>query len=362
MGFDVIVLAPHHGGARQFEEMCGVRVYRFPYFYPKKYQDLCWGGGILPNMRRSNLAKIQLPLLFIAEMYHTLRIIKKEDIDLIHAHWILPQGMIGAIYKKLYKIPLVVSLHGVGDMFPLKYLKSLGKFTLDSCDFCTVNSPATKKAVLELEVQNIKQKIEKIPMGVDIERFTPKKSRRDSDFTKGGAFTKDSLIILFIGRLIMEKGVKYLIGAMPVVLKEHPTARLIIVGEGPEKNDLMQLSKKLDVDKNISFKGELPNDELPGLYRNSDIFVLPSIVNKAGDTEGLGVVLLEAMASKVPVIGSNVGGIPEVIKDGKTGMLVAEKSGDEAKILREQTRKLTRKIEMKTGWFRPEFTYVPEEK
>ena len=96
---DVVVLAPHYHGAKKLEMMDGIKVYRFPYFWPAKYQKLVYDGGILPNIKRSHLAKIQVPLLVLSELYYTFKIIKKEKINVIHSHWIIPSGLIGAFCK-----------------------------------------------------------------------------------------------------------------------------------------------------------------------------------------------------------------------------------------------------------------------
>src|SRR3989344_4666043 len=118
-GYEVIVLAPHYYGAKKFEIIGDLKVYRFPYFYPLRFQKLCYEGGILENLKKSFLAKIQIPSLLICEFFYTIKIIKKEKIDFIHAHWILPQGFIAAIVKNLYKIPFIATAHA-GDVFPLK--------------------------------------------------------------------------------------------------------------------------------------------------------------------------------------------------------------------------------------------------
>ena len=318
--YNLIVLVPHYYKSKKIERMDNLEIYRFPYFYPEKYQKLCYEGGILPNIKKSLLAKIQIPFLLISEFFSMRRLIKKEKIQMIHAHWIIPQGFLGAIFKKIYALPLIVTVHA-GDIFPLKnkILKQFAKFALENCDCCTVNSSATKKAVLGItnNIRNIKI----IPMGVDLSLFNPNKKDKS---VKDKLKIKDKFL-LAVGRLAEKKGFKYLIKAMPVVLKKFPNAKLVIVGSGPEKDNLINLSRELGVSKNIVFAGEIQNKILPAYYATADVFVLPSIITKSGDTEGLGVVLLEGIASGTAVIGSDVGGISDIIKHNKTGLLVGEK-------------------------------------
>ena len=323
-GFEIVVLAPHHNGAKEFEFMDRMKVYRFPYFYPKKYQELCYEGGILPNLKRSNLAKLQFPLLFLSELFYAIKIIKKEKIDIIHSHWIIPSGLVGSILKRTYRKPHITTAHA-GDVFTIrnsKILSKIGSFVFKNSDKITANSNYTKNAITSIE-DKIKDIVEIIPMGVDTSLFHPKHATglRD-DF-------EAEYLILSVGRLVEKKGVKYLIMAMKDVIKEFPNAKLIICGAGPEEENLENLTKKLNLKENVIFVGYIKNSDLPKYYTSSDIFILPSIKVKGGDTEGLGVVLLEAMACGTPVIGSNTGGITDIIKHGESGFLVKPKDPED---------------------------------
>jgi len=321
--YKIIILVPHHFKAKKYEEKEGMRICRFPYFYPSRLQKLCYDGGILPNIKKSFLAKIQIPFLVAAELFAIRKIVKKENIDFIHAHWIVPQGFIAAIIKKLYSIPYIVTAHA-GDVFPLRsrFLRFFGKVALNNCSYCTVNSGATRKSVLN--VLNIKN-VSIIPMGVDLSEFSAKK--KDDSIRK--RYHIKYPFILSVGRLAEKKGIPYLIKAMPYVIEKLPNTKLMIIGDGPKKEEISCLVNKLGINDNIIFIGKIPNKELAKYYASCDVFVLPSIITEEGDTEGLGVVLLEALASGTAVIGSSVGGIPDIIKDGKTGLLTEQKNPED---------------------------------
>ena len=139
--------------------------------------------------------------------------------------------------------------------------------------------------------------------------------------------------------------------AMKDVIKVFPNAKLIIGGSGPEKDKLVKLCDDLDLKNNVIFVGYIDNADLPKYYASSDVFVLPSIETKGGDTEGLGVVLLEAMACGTPVIGSNIGGITDIIIDNKTGFLTQPENAENIaeKIIELLSNKGTRQMVSDNG-------------
>jgi len=320
---DISVLAPYHTGAKRFETMDGMKIYRFPYFFPTKYQRLVYEGGILPNLKRSHLAKVQIPLLFLSELYYAFKIIRKEKIDLIHSHWIVPSGLIGAICRKLFRMKHITTAHA-GDVFTIKnskYFKKFGSFVLRNSDKITANSNYTKNAILSIE-HKIRNNVEIIPMGVDIIRFNPK--WKNSLNLK--EIYKTKYLILSVGRLVEKKGIKYLIMAMKYIIEEFSDCKLLIGGSGPEKDNLEKLISELGLSDKVFLTGYIKNSELPSYYASSDVFVLPSTITKEGDTEGLGIVLLEAIACGTPVIGSDVGGIRDIINNNENGLLAKTKN------------------------------------
>ncbi|MCD6089535.1 glycosyltransferase family 4 protein, partial [Candidatus Bathyarchaeota archaeon] len=148
-----------------------------------------------------------------------------------------------------------------------------------------------------------------VPNGVDVELFESVEKNIQPNLS-------EKPIILYVGRLSYRKGLQVLVRAMPFILKEIPNAHLIIAGKGYMDSFIRMLIKSLNLEGNVTMLGFIPDEKLPELYASSRLFVMPSLY-----CESFGVTLLEAMASGRPVIASNVGGIPEVVKDGVTGLL-----------------------------------------
>ena len=320
LGLDIEVMAPHDFGCNRHGMWGGIQVSRFPYFYPLRFQRLCYGAGILKNMKESPVAFAQLPFFVLFEIAYALWIARKKKVDLVHGHWSIPQGLTGLFVRKLFGVPFVISLHGSdvhGLDFPL--LRALNKKVILDSDACTANSRATAARAQGISGRS---DMRIIPMGVDIDFFAKSIGRGSTRNHKG---RKDK-IILYAGRLIDVKGIEYLVKAFPAVLEKQANAKLLVVGSGPCKGDLVSLSERLHLHDKVVFQGAVSQEELVRYYAMADVFVLPSVTTKEGETEGLGVVLLEAMASRVPVIGTNVGGIPDIIKDGKTGLLALQRN------------------------------------
>lgn len=319
--FRVTIICPHSSNAQIKQNIHGIDIIRFPYFVPLRFQRLYETGGISYNFKTSYLAKLQLPIFCIIELISTLWIIRTKKIAIINSHWLLPQGFVGALCSKIFGISHFVSVHGSDIQFIMD--NSLGKvlfnYIASNSTLIVANSNYTKDRILALNSRYL-DKIRVIPMGVDTHHFSkyyPRKCNpRDGEHTH--------TIILTVGRLVEIKGIQYLIRSMEYVTRRMPGAVLMIVGDGPERNNLVQLTKTLGLDDNVIFVGDVKNTQMSEYYRSADVFVLPSIILN-GQSEALGVVLIEAMASGVPVIGTNTGGIPDIISDGVNGLLAPER-------------------------------------
>lgn len=356
-GVDVEVLCPHEYGLKHTEIVGDITVRRFPYFYPLKYQRLCYGSGIPENMGRSLLEICQIPFFVLSGILYSLWRSGITRPDIVHAHWTLPQGLAGILCKSFLRIPCVTSIHG-SDVNSLKHplFRAMNKLVLSLSDVCTANSSANADEAVNISGR---KNIKIIPMGVDTDFIS--ETLENSSVKE--QYNIDGKIILFAGRLIDLKGVNFLIKAMPKVLETYADAKLFIIGSGPLKDRLMDLAKGLGLADIVTFIDLVTQDELKKFYLLSDVFVLPSIINEKGETEGLGVVMLEAMAAGLPVVGSKVGGIPDIIQDGKTGMLSKQKDPESiaAKIITLLSDEVLRKrirengmrlIEKKFSWER----------
>lgn len=306
---EVTVLVPAAPGAADRELLEGVSVIRYHYFPIHSLETLCYPGAIVPRIREKKVRALLVPWLFIA-LYRNL-IKMRGDYDIVHANWLIPQGIVQSFVKK----PYIVTGHG-GDVTSLNkgILKKLKKKCLKNAYGVTAVSEPLMQVLNEIH-ENHRQAV--IPMGCDTKIFG-REFRKENYFNQNGR-----KVILFVGRLAEKKGVCYAIEAMRYV----DNAMLVIAGDGPLRNELTVQAEALHKEKGkkIVFMGAKTHEELKEIYASADIFVMPSITAKDGDKEGFGLVMLEAFASGLPIVASRSGGIVDLVKDGVNGYLVPEK-------------------------------------
>jgi glycosyltransferase involved in cell wall biosynthesis len=300
--FRVVALVPHAPGAKRREAMDGVEVVRYRYA-PQRLETLVNDGGIVANLRRAKWKSLLVPTFVLAQAWAAWRLLRRERIDVIHAHWLLPQGLIAALLQSFpgRKVPFVVTSHGA-DLYALRgrTLDALKRFVLARAASATVVSRPMRDRLDAIGADA--GKVSVLSMGVDLaRRFSPDASVRRSDRE-----------LLFVGRLVEKKGLRHLIDAMPTVLQAHPDARLVVAGFGPERDALERQARMLGLAHAVRFLGAVPQAELPTLYRRAALFVAPFVRAESGDEEGLGLVLVEAIGCGCPVVVGNVAAMDEV--------------------------------------------------
>jgi glycosyltransferase involved in cell wall biosynthesis len=273
--------------------------------------------------------------IFNLRSYFKLKKILKEfNPDIVHLHNIYYQ-VSPSVLKCLKNIPTIMSINSYEMICPMGAIPDLSV----RCNYkFGKQCPKCIGSFKGYYYEKIKQKIYKILLNnVDV-FIAPSKNLKKNfikqNFINSEIITipngivlfkynevEDTKKILYVGRLSKEKGVEYLLNAIPLILKKQPKVRCDIVGDGPEKENLEQLVKKLDLSKNVKFLGKIAYEKIEECYRRSTMVVIPSI---CPDT--LPSVAIEAMSVGRPIIGSNNGGIPELIDNGKTGYLINPKN------------------------------------
>lgn len=312
--FDVFVLAPHQKGFATYEEMDGIKIYRFRYNFAP-FETLAYRGDMHEKILRSIRGKISFLFFLLSYFLYGLWIIKKNKIELVHCHWWVPCGMVGYLLSFFTPLRMIITTHG-SDVFILRRFKwglPFAKPIFKKARFVTAVSSSLKQLISE-DLGIDENKIFVFPMPFDTNKFYTRKERS----VKKGT-------ILSVGRLIQRKGYDYLLTAARILKDQGMPFELTIIGKGPEEEKLRKLIVELGLEKNVSLVDWIPQKELNAYYNRSEIFVLSSITDWKKESEGLGLVLLEAMACKVPVVATSSGGPIDVVLHERTGLLVLER-------------------------------------
>jgi glycosyltransferase involved in cell wall biosynthesis len=301
--FHVIALVPDAPGADPSGELDGVDVVRFRYA-PRQFQTLVNNGGIVGNLRHYKWKWLLVPGFILCQYLAARRLIRSRRVDVIHAHWLIPQGLIARRLNSVAGIPFIVTSHG-GDLYGLRgaLLAKLKQKVANASSAMTVVSTAMQAEARAAGL--MPPKLAVLPMGVDLrERFVV-----DSNIKRA------ENELLFVGRLVAKKGLPNLLKAMPMVLARRPATTLTIAGFGPEESALRALVHQWGIEDRVSFLGAIPQDRLPALYRRATAFVAPFMRDASGNQEGLPVVLMEAIGCGCPAVVGDVAGIRDLLGD-----------------------------------------------
>jgi glycosyltransferase involved in cell wall biosynthesis len=304
LGHEVIVFTTSIDPKSHVEEFEGMKIYR---------------GAT--NFKVDNKARFS---------FHLFSKPIKQDVDIVHAHFYVPSGdLAGLFYAKVKRKPLIVSYHADmgGNIRSGRLIRRIGRSLFNR--FVVPRILSSAKVIISPSEHYISQshflpkhreKIIAIPYGIDPEEI-------EVPYTKEECRGKLSLpiddkIILFVGYLVQYKSPDLLIESLPLVIERIPEAKLVFVGDGPLRQDLEMLAKKLNVGGKVEFTGMVP-DDLKALYYNSaDVFALPSTTSG----ESFGIVLLEAAAAGLPIVVSSLTSFRAFIEDGYNGLMT--KLGD----------------------------------
>jgi glycosyltransferase involved in cell wall biosynthesis len=283
------------------------------------------GGYVVPGFSTDSLFPVD-NWFFNKTLYKAATTIKA---DLYEAHAVSGYGFLNALKERGIKKPFIQTVHGV---LADEYAQSLqrGSPTLRAkfanffmWKLSKLEEAAAKNATLTLTISKYsgkkivqfygvdKTKIRIVPNGVDIKRFKPS----SCEPLKRQIGIDSKLCVLFVGRLIPRKGLTFLLEAAKQIVKEYSQTSFLIVGNGPQKQHLIEYAEKMNLTSNVIFLGDATENALPALYNCADVFVLSSI------QEGQGIALLEAQATSKPVVAFDVGGVREAILDKETGLL-----------------------------------------
>jgi len=308
-GVDISVFAPSFQGLSD-HDIDGVSVKRFRYA-PKNLETLTHDEGA-PNKIQKFHYKLLSITYIIAGIFNLIVHHRREKFDILHIHWPFPHGLFGIAARIFCPAKVVLSFYGAELLLIHKYpfVEPFLRFFIKRADAVVAISSYTASKVTDIQPCDFTL----IPYGAAAVEVT-------------NDVKTDPHHLFSVGRAVERKGFPYLIQAMPIIRQKWPDAHLTIAGGGGGTilEDLRQLAKELGTESYINITGKVSGEKLQEIFIAGSVFVLPAIVDSRGDTEGLGVVLIEAIDNNCVIVGSNVGGIPDICIHEQTGLLVPQK-------------------------------------
>jgi glycosyltransferase involved in cell wall biosynthesis len=354
-----------------------LRLYR--YIWPDRWHQLGYMRSMQSDLALRLNSYLLSPGLFAAGIAAVLRDAKRVRPDVLHAHWLLPNGFMAAVAARRLGIPLVISVPGsdahVAGKNPL--FRAMARFALRQAALLTANSAELREAVVTIGSQRVqraeealRRKFELIIYGTDPDAFKPDPAGVEAlrsqlqlapdDFPDSPTPPSPlpPAVLLCVGRMVPKKGFDVLIRALaePPLCERQVAA--VMVGEGDDKGAWQRLAAELGVAPRLRWVGNVPKDRIGVFYNLADILINPSVSNPA---DGLNVCVLDAMSCAKPVVGSNVAGNSLAIVDGETGLIVPEQDPaalaralarliDEPALRAQMGAAARRRIETTLGW------------
>lgn len=309
LGVEVHVLTERNNEPESVR-MNGVFVHRFPRFFTRAGVIGCLGYNF-------------------SEYGWIRKLLQEYDMDILHSH-AAATGVAFLRSRETLNQPLVATFHGTAVAeanaielsrdFTLKNLINkyvnyrlqgiVDKYTGKKADEITTVSRATATEICHAFRIPLEE-IEVVPNGIDLKRFDRKKAHLREELKLG-----NNPVVLYVGRLVDRKGIRYLLQAIPGILRNVKDAKFLIVGQGPLEGLIRKYAAERGITSALTLLKNVPDKSMHEIYASCDVLVLPSLY------EAFPMVILEALASEKAVIATRVGGVPEIIEDGQTGVLV----------------------------------------
>lgn len=330
-GNDVFVLTPY-SHKFNLKENGTYKVVTYKYIWPQRLHKLGYSEVLTNDMTLKPLMYLLSPLMIFFGILSLWRLVRQEKIDVINAHWILPNGFIASVVSLLTGVPTVSTLPGSDVYMASKNVlyKKMAQFAASVSSIITSNSPQLLEDLRKIvKLPKVSSKFRIVIYGVDPEVFTLTKAFRVKQLRFRLKIPADNLIVLGVGRLVAKKGFENMIKAAPAVLQKNKNVTFVIVGSGDQEEYLKKLSVKSNLQNNIRFTGSVNYRDLKYYYNLCDVFVLPSVRDEQGNLDDQSVAVVEAMSCGKPIVTTNFPGYRIVVKNGDNGFLTPERGVSE---------------------------------
>lgn len=322
LGHEVYVLVPFDPEIKT-QNRGPYKLLTYKYIFPNRLHILGYSRTFKAGKTIGLATYLIAPFMYLFGFVALFRLVKKEKIDIVNPHWLIPSGFLTRLVKLVTSVPYVASIPGADVHMGSEnqVFRRMVGFASEGADF-VVSDSAYYIAQLN-ELGFYPKKVSIIRYGVNTQDFKP--TSKDKSLLKKIGVGLSDKVVLAVGRMVSQKGFIYLVRAFRQVARIIPNSKLVIVGDGYERTRLEEEAKKLKIE-DLIFPGTVPYDQLIKFYNIADCFVMPSIKDKEGNLDASPVAMMEAMSCGIPVVATRFSGNEDLVLKGRTGFLVKEKN------------------------------------
>jgi len=312
-GHQVDVVLPHHPELRR-DASEPVRFFPYRYAPIPSWNQWGYAQSLAADVHVKPLMFALAPLVALSLRREVATRLLDRRYDVVHAHWVVPNGVLVRGVVKAHGLPFVVSLHGSDAYVAARraWLGRLTRTTFEDAERITACSDELRLRAMKLGAAAARTST--VPYGVDVHFFSPE--RAPGDIRERLGVRSDAFLVVAVGRLVEKKGFAHLLEAAA----KTGGVEVAIVGDGDLRGALETKARELNV--RARFPGFLDREDTARALASADVVVVPSVVDSGGNVDGLPNTLLEALAAGRPVVASRVAGIPDVVTDEANGLLV----------------------------------------
>ena len=324
-GHEVHLVLPWHPRFARGAIEHGVHLHTYRYAPSADLHVFGYAGALREDVRLRGTAVAMVPIAVAAGTMAARRVARRLGATLMHGHWVGPGGAMASWAAP--DLPLVVSLHGSDVYLAEKQVLSrrVARRVLARAGAIVACSDDLRERAIALGADRTRS--ETVPYGVDTTQFAPSPSARTATRAAAGLSETDH-VVFAVGRFVRKKGFEYVIDAVARLGASHPRLRLVLAGWGDLEPEYRSRIAAHGLGDRVILPGLVPHDKVAAWLTAADVIAVPSVRDDAGNVDGLPNVVLEGLASGTPVVATRAGGIPAVVEDNATGLLVAERDVD----------------------------------
>jgi glycosyltransferase involved in cell wall biosynthesis len=319
-GHEVHVLMPYRRDLRRESFERGVHLHTYRYAPTQALEVWGYAAALHGDVGLKTSTAAAVPLALASGVAALTRLTARVRFDLIHGHWVLPNGPVAALVAQARGLPLALSLHGSDVFLAERSVPTAWSARWAAQQAGGITSCSGDLAARLAALGGPSERMEVVPYGIDPDEFYPDPAEGATMRARLG-IDSDRPLLVWLSRMVYKKGLSVLLDAMPEILRAQPDTLLALGGYGDLRPELEGQARRLGIERSVIFPGAIQRDAVNAFWNAGDLVVIPAVRDHSGNVDGLPNIVLESMSAGRPIVASHIAGIPQVITTGEHGLL-----------------------------------------